>query len=299
MAEARARGFSDALVNEALAGVEPRELVISEDRNQAEVVQTLEQYCRIRVSPTMVERRRVFEAWRRSDQGSCVAAPPPHQLPADTAGLRARPCRRRTGSTSRVRCASRGRAPTRVADPEAAPLGRTRPGWHVGALAIDGGWYAACERLPLTRGVCNEARMGRRIVSQGAGSVTPDKMFRWHRRLIAQQYAGRARRRRGQPLTPRAVVELVVGWRVRIRRGATRGSAASNRESRPVENRLIGERDDQAVCLYDHATGMCDSGLLAHGRTIQSSPGSSPNAPPSRSVAAALAMSLPGAADRL
>ena len=41
MAEARARGFSDALVNDALAGVEPREQVISEDRNQAEVVQTL------------------------------------------------------------------------------------------------------------------------------------------------------------------------------------------------------------------------------------------------------------------
>ena len=56
MAEARARGFSDALVNEALAGIEPREQVISEDRNQAEVVQTLEQYYRIWVSPTMVER---------------------------------------------------------------------------------------------------------------------------------------------------------------------------------------------------------------------------------------------------
>ena len=60
MAEARARGFSDALVNEALAGVEPCEQVISEDRNQAEVVQTLEQYYRIRVSPTMVEHGRAL-----------------------------------------------------------------------------------------------------------------------------------------------------------------------------------------------------------------------------------------------
>ena len=58
----RDRGFSDALVNEALAGVEPREQVISEDRNQAEVVQTLEQYYRIRVSPTMVERGRALAA---------------------------------------------------------------------------------------------------------------------------------------------------------------------------------------------------------------------------------------------
>ena len=43
MAEARDRGFSDALVNEALADVEPRKQVIRADRNQAEVVQTLEQ----------------------------------------------------------------------------------------------------------------------------------------------------------------------------------------------------------------------------------------------------------------
>ena len=62
MAEARDRGFSDALVNEALADVEPRELVIRADRNQAEVVQTLEQYYRIRVSPTMVERGRALAA---------------------------------------------------------------------------------------------------------------------------------------------------------------------------------------------------------------------------------------------
>ena len=60
MAEARDRGFGDALVTEALSGVEPREQVISEDRNQAEVVQTLQQYYRIRVSPTMVDRGRAL-----------------------------------------------------------------------------------------------------------------------------------------------------------------------------------------------------------------------------------------------
>ena len=72
MAEARARGFSDALVNEALAGVEPCEQVISEDRNQAEVVQTLEQYYRIRVSPTMVERGRALAraSMRHCSRGS-------------------------------------------------------------------------------------------------------------------------------------------------------------------------------------------------------------------------------------
>ena len=52
--------------------------------------------------------------------------------------------------------------------------------------------------------------LGRRIVSQVAGIVTPDTILRWYRRLIAQQYDGRARRRRGRPMTPRAVTELVV-----------------------------------------------------------------------------------------
>ena len=52
--------------------------------------------------------------------------------------------------------------------------------------------------------------LGRRILSQVAGIVTPDTILRWYRRLIAQQYDGRARRRRGRPMTPRAVAELVV-----------------------------------------------------------------------------------------
>ena len=53
-------------------------------------------------------------------------------------------------------------------------------------------------------------KLGRRILSQMAGIVTPDTILRWHRRLIAQQYDGSARRRRGRPMTPRAVAELVV-----------------------------------------------------------------------------------------
>ena len=53
-------------------------------------------------------------------------------------------------------------------------------------------------------------KLGRRILSQVAGIVTPDTMLRWYRRLIAQQYDGSARRRRGRPMTSRAVAELVV-----------------------------------------------------------------------------------------
>ena len=51
-------------------------------------------------------------------------------------------------------------------------------------------------------------KLGRRILSQVAGIVTPDTILRWCRRLIAQKHDGSARRRR--PMTPRAVSELVV-----------------------------------------------------------------------------------------
>ena len=45
---------------------------------------------------------------------------------------------------------------------------------------------------------------------QVAGIVTPDTILRWYRRLIAQKYDGTAHRRRGRPLTPHALAELVV-----------------------------------------------------------------------------------------
>ena len=52
--------------------------------------------------------------------------------------------------------------------------------------------------------------LGRRLLSQVAGIVTPDTILCWYRRLIAQKYDGSARRRRGRPMTPRTVAELVV-----------------------------------------------------------------------------------------
>jgi membrane-bound lytic murein transglycosylase B len=55
MAEARSRGFDTALVTRALGRVQPREQVIAEDRNQAEIIQTLETYYDSRVRPKMVD----------------------------------------------------------------------------------------------------------------------------------------------------------------------------------------------------------------------------------------------------
>ena len=54
-------------------------------------------------------------------------------------------------------------------------------------------------------------KLGRRVLRQVAGIVTPDTILRWYRRLIAMKYDGSARRRRrGRPMTRRAVAELVV-----------------------------------------------------------------------------------------
>ena len=53
-------------------------------------------------------------------------------------------------------------------------------------------------------------KLGRRVLTQVAGIVTPDTILRWSRRLIAKKYDGSARRRRGRPMTRQDVAELVV-----------------------------------------------------------------------------------------
>ena len=56
--EARARGYSDALIDQALGGVEPLPRVISNDRSQAELVVGFDRYYRTRVTPPVVRRGR-------------------------------------------------------------------------------------------------------------------------------------------------------------------------------------------------------------------------------------------------
>ena len=53
-------------------------------------------------------------------------------------------------------------------------------------------------------------KLGRRVLTQVAGIVTPDTILRWYRRLIAKKYDGSARRRRGRPMTRQDVAGLVV-----------------------------------------------------------------------------------------
>jgi len=58
MAEARDRGYSDALIEQALGNVEPLPRVIQNDRSQAELVVGFDRYYRARVTPAMVRRGR-------------------------------------------------------------------------------------------------------------------------------------------------------------------------------------------------------------------------------------------------
>ena len=53
-------------------------------------------------------------------------------------------------------------------------------------------------------------KLGRRILTQVAGIVTPDTILRWYRRLIAKKYDGSACCGRGRPMTRHEVAALVV-----------------------------------------------------------------------------------------
>jgi len=69
-------------------------------------------------------------------------------------------------------------------------------------------------------------KLGRRVLTQVAGIVTPDTILRWYRTLIARKYDGSARRGRGRPMTPREVAALVVRMASENPTRAIHGSAA-------------------------------------------------------------------------
>ena len=58
MTEARARGYSEELIQEALASIEPLQRVITNDRSQAEAVVGFDRYYRTRVTPQIVRQGR-------------------------------------------------------------------------------------------------------------------------------------------------------------------------------------------------------------------------------------------------
>jgi transposase InsO family protein len=53
-------------------------------------------------------------------------------------------------------------------------------------------------------------KLGRRVLTQVAGIVTPDTILRWYRRLIARKYDGSKSRRPGRPRTAENIAKLVV-----------------------------------------------------------------------------------------
>jgi membrane-bound lytic murein transglycosylase B len=66
MAEARERGYSDTLVEQALGGIEPLQRVIQNDRSQAELVVGFDRYYRVRVTPAIVRRGRELARQHRT-----------------------------------------------------------------------------------------------------------------------------------------------------------------------------------------------------------------------------------------
>lgn len=58
--EARERGFSDRLIEEALSTLQPRPIVLERDRGQAEVTLTFERYFQTRVTPRVIQRGRAL-----------------------------------------------------------------------------------------------------------------------------------------------------------------------------------------------------------------------------------------------
>jgi membrane-bound lytic murein transglycosylase B len=66
IADARSRGFSDALINDTLADLEPLPRVVEHDRNQAEVTLTFERYFQTRVTSQTVRRGRELARQHRT-----------------------------------------------------------------------------------------------------------------------------------------------------------------------------------------------------------------------------------------
>ena len=52
--------------------------------------------------------------------------------------------------------------------------------------------------------------LGRRLLAQLTGLVTPDTILRWYRELIAKKYDGAARRGTGRPVSASSVRQLVI-----------------------------------------------------------------------------------------
>jgi membrane-bound lytic murein transglycosylase B len=61
IAEARARGFDSGLIDRTLVGLRPLPRVVASDRSQAGLVDTLERYVSVRVTPQVVRRGRELE----------------------------------------------------------------------------------------------------------------------------------------------------------------------------------------------------------------------------------------------
>ena len=130
-------------------------------------------------------------------------------------------------------------------------------------------------------------QLGRRALMQVAGIVTPDTILRWYQRLIARKYDGSPRRRRGRPITPREIADLVVRmagenpqWAscINARRPSRLPRTASRRRwasvsrsgrepscSRRMRFSLLGDRQSHLPGGDSPSQQQCARGIAAHG----------------------------------
>ena len=63
--------------------------------------------------------------------------------------------------------------------------------------------------------------LGRRVLRELDGIVTPDTTLRWHRELVAKKYDGSSQRGPGRPRIAVDIQELILRMAARTNRGAT------------------------------------------------------------------------------
>jgi putative transposase len=95
--------------------------------------------------------------------------------------------------------------------------------------------------------------LGRKVLQQVAGIVTPETILRWYQRLVAKKYDGSKNRRPGRPRTKEAIADLVV----RMARENPTWGYTRLRDALRHAGHEIGRNTVKRI-LLDHARDLVD-----------------------------------------
>ena len=99
-------------------------------------------------------------------------------------------------------------AATLAAHPEMGRQYEPAPGSGLRQLIV--GRYGLIHRIERRRLAVSGKLLGRKILGEVAGIVSPDTILRWYRKLVAAKYDGTRRRTPGRPTTAKEIAALVV-----------------------------------------------------------------------------------------